>query len=157
MSPAADRPNTVPWPPVIYVGCVVAATALQVAVPLNTPPILTPVAALLGLALLVAGVLLDVAAIRTLLQARTTVAPHRASTALVTTGPYAVSRNPIYVGNTLALCGLALVFDMPWFLLAAPVGALLVQELAVKREERHLAARFGAEWEQYAARVRRWF
>lgn len=140
----------------IYVAAVVMAALLHVVQPLPFPAWMAPVAALLGLGLLVGGVALDIAAIRTLGRARTTVMPHRRSEALVTEGPYARTRNPIYLGNTLALAGLALVFDVAWFLILAPVAALAVQELAIKPEEAHLRARFGAAWEDYAARVRRW-
>lgn len=149
-------PSIIPWPPLIYLGAVITAVALQVALPLSFPASLKAPLALLGLFCLAAGVGIDIAAIRALNRARTTVRPTRAASALVTEGPYARSRNPIYLGNTFALVGLALVFDVPWFLAAAPVAALLVQELAIKREERHLAARFGSEWADYASRVRRW-
>jgi protein-S-isoprenylcysteine O-methyltransferase Ste14 len=151
-----DRPNRIPWPPLIYLAAVAGAVALQVASPLGFPGWMKPVVALAGLALLAGGVLIDVAAIRTLGKHGTTVMPHRSAAALVTTGPYAFSRNPIYLGNTIALAGLALVFDVPWFLILAPVAAIFVQELAIKREEAHLAARFGDEWLAYAAKVRRW-
>jgi protein-S-isoprenylcysteine O-methyltransferase Ste14 len=151
-----ERPNRIPWPPLIYLGAVAAAVAAQVLVPIALPDWLEPVAALLGLMLLIGGLLIDVAAIRTLGKHRTTVMPHRASSALVTDGPYAFSRNPIYLGNTVALLGLALVFETPWFLVAAPIAALIVQKLAIEREERHLATRFPEAWGAYSARVRRW-
>lgn len=153
---STDRPNRIPWPPLIYLGAVIAAVLVHVLVPLTLPDWLKPIAALLGLMLLIGGVTIDVAAIRTLGKHRTTVMPHRASSALVTDGPYAFSRNPIYLGNTIALLGLALVFEVPWFLVAAPLAALIVQKLAIEREERHLAARFPEEWSAYSARVRRW-
>ncbi|PZO77377.1 MAG: isoprenylcysteine carboxylmethyltransferase family protein, partial [Mesorhizobium amorphae] len=54
-----------------------------------------------GVLLVLGGVGLNLAAIRALARGRTTVMPHRASERLVTNGPYAVSRNPIYLGNTL--------------------------------------------------------
>jgi protein-S-isoprenylcysteine O-methyltransferase Ste14 len=152
----AERPNRLPWPPMIYVGAVLAGVALQVVWPVGLPEWLRPVGALLGLAVMAVGVMIDVLAIRTLARAGTTVMPHQASARLVTTGPYALSRNPIYLGNTLALSGLALIFEVPWFVPMAFLAALLVQELAIKREERHLAAKFGADWTAYAARVRRW-
>lgn len=154
--PADERPNAVPWPPILYVCAVVAAALLYLVHPVTFPNWAKPLAALLGVAILTAGIILDVNAIRTLNRARTTVMPHRASSALVTDGPYRFTRNPIYLGNTTALVGLALVFDVPWFLLTAPIAALAVDRLAIRREEAHLAARFGEEWRAYAARVPRW-
>jgi protein-S-isoprenylcysteine O-methyltransferase Ste14 len=151
-----ERPNRIPWPPLIYLAAVVAAVVAYVIWPLPLPEWIRPVAALLGLALLLTGVGIDVAAIRTLAKHRTTVMPHQGASALVTTGPYGLSRNPIYLGNTTALLGLALVFEVPWFLVAAPAAAFLVQKLAIEREEAHLAVRFPVEWAAYSAKVRRW-
>lgn len=67
-----------------------------------------------------------------------------------------MSRNPIYLANVVTFIGAALTFYSAWFLLAALADALLVQQLAIKREEAHLAARFGEEWRAYATRVPRW-
>ena len=89
-------------------------------------------------------------------RARANILPHRAATALVTEGPFRLSRNPIYVGNTVVLAGLGLAVGNLWFLPAAAVAALLTQRLAIVREEAHLAALFGDEWTSYAARTRRW-
>jgi protein-S-isoprenylcysteine O-methyltransferase Ste14 len=155
--PEPSPPNRVPWPPLIYLGAVVAAVALYVALPLSFPDGWKALLALIGVACLAAGVTLDIAAIRTLGASRTTVRPDRPARNLVTDGPYRLSRNPIYLGNTVALIGLALVFDVPWFLVTAPLAALAVQELAIRREERHLAELFPEAWEAYASRVRRWF
>jgi protein-S-isoprenylcysteine O-methyltransferase Ste14 len=82
--------------------------------------------------------------------------PHRSATALVVSWPFSVSRNPIYLGNTLMLAGAALAFDIPWFAAAAVVAVYAVTVLAIRREERHLAARFGADWTAYQERVPRW-
>jgi protein-S-isoprenylcysteine O-methyltransferase Ste14 len=83
--------------------------------------------------------------------------PHRAATALVTSGPFALSRNPIYLGNTIAMAGAGLAFANPWFLPAALLAAVAVTRLAIRREEAHLAARFGAAWDAYSQRTARWF
>jgi protein-S-isoprenylcysteine O-methyltransferase Ste14 len=125
--------------------------ALTAAAPL---PLDLPAAA--GWAIVAAAVGLDVWAVATLHRARTTVLPHRPAARLVRSGPFAFSRNPIYVGNTLALVGLAVALGSAWFaILAVPMVALL-RHLAVLPEERHLAAAFGADWDAYAARTPRW-
>ena len=103
------------------------------------------------------GLGLDLAAIRTMRRHRANILPHRAATALVTTGPFAWSRNPIYLGNTLLLAGAAFAFHDPWFLPAALAAVLAVTHLAIRREEAHLAHMFGAEWERYRRRTARWF
>ena len=80
-----------------------------------------------------------------------------AATALVASGPFAISRNPIYLANGLLLLGLGGLFDNAWFFVAAPVAAFATDRLAIRREERHLTALFGPAWSAYADRVDRWF
>jgi protein-S-isoprenylcysteine O-methyltransferase Ste14 len=109
----------------------------------------------LGLALLLAGLGLDIAAMAVMARSRANILPHRAATALVTTGPFAWSRNPIYLGNTVALCGAGLAFANPWFLVTALASAVAVNRLATLREEAHLSRRFGAEWDAYRRRAAR--
>ena len=74
---------------------------------------------------------------------------------LVTTGPYALSRNPMYLGWTLLHIGTGLVDRSPWVLATWPV-AFAVLHRAVLREEHLLAARFGDLWTTYEARVPRY-
>jgi protein-S-isoprenylcysteine O-methyltransferase Ste14 len=74
---------------------------------------------------------------------------------LVTTGPYAFTRNPMYVGWTLLHLGAALAARAPWVLASWPFVVALVHP-AVLREERMLAARFGDEESSYEQRVPRY-
>lgn len=153
-----QRPNRIPWPPILLIAAVLAAWALQtfwpVAVPLDWPGRWLRI---VGAAIALAGLALDLAAMFAMRKAQTNVLPHRAADHLVTTGVFAYSRNPIYLGNTLLLTGLALALAWPWLLVTALVSAALVQHFAIEREERHLSARFGEEFAQYARRVPRWF
>jgi len=150
----ADRPNTVPWPPLLYVGCAVLGIVLDRVLPLPWPVdgALTPP----GLTLMAAALGLDVWAMLTMSRQRANILPHRAATALVTSGPFAWSRNPIYLGNTLLLAGAAFAFASPWLLPMAALAAALVTRLAIRREEAHLAARFGPAWAAYCATTARW-
>lgn len=77
------------------------------------------------------------------------------SSHLVTDGPNAVSRNPMYAGMALGLAGTGLLTGRPWPALAA-AGFLATVTPQVRREEAALAATFGPAWEVYAQRVRRW-
>lgn len=150
----ADRPNRVPWPPILYAGTIIAAILADQLLPLRSGLDWPPRAA--GGVLAAAGIILDLAAILTLKRHRTAVRPDRAAVSLVTSGPYALSRNPIYLGNTLALLGAALLLDLPWLAILVVPATVLVQRLAIEREEAHLAARFGQDWQAHAKRVRRW-
>jgi protein-S-isoprenylcysteine O-methyltransferase Ste14 len=99
---------------------------------------------------------LDAWASFTFTRAKTTILPHRGSQALVTHGPFAYSRNPIYVGNLMILVGVGLLAGSLWHVVLAPALAFAIGHFAIRREEAHLAARFPHEWAEYTARVRRW-
>ena len=111
---------------------------------------------LAGFVLLATGIAFDVSAIFWMSRARTNILPHKAAGVLLTSGPFRVSRNPIYVGNTITLAAMGLAFSNLWYAIAAVVIALLLHRLAILREEAHLAARFGKAWDDYAARTPRW-
>jgi len=151
-------PNSVPWPPLLYGGGAVLALLLDLAVPLPAWWVGAhwPAVRLLGDALIVAGIALDLWAMATMWRGRANILPHRAATALVTHGPFALSRNPIYLGNTCLLAGAGLAFGIVWFLPVALLAAGLTAHLAIAREEAHLNARFGADWRDYRLRVNRW-
>jgi protein-S-isoprenylcysteine O-methyltransferase Ste14 len=72
---------------------------------------------------------------------------------LVDSGPYAFSRNPMYVGWTLGYVGVALVAGTAWALLFLP-AVLVLTHVVVKREERSLERRFGAAYQSYKTSVR---
>jgi protein-S-isoprenylcysteine O-methyltransferase Ste14 len=74
---------------------------------------------------------------------------------LVLGGPYAFSRNPMYVAWTLVYVGIALAADAAWPLLLLPV-VLLVTHVVVVREERCLEHRFGPAYRRYKTSVRRY-
>ena len=82
--------------------------------------------------------------------------PTQASTALVAAGPYAITRNPIYIGFVLVFLGFAIVLTSVWLLLLLiPVLAIL-QRGVVEREEAYLEGKFGDAYRKYKARVPRW-
>jgi protein-S-isoprenylcysteine O-methyltransferase Ste14 len=152
-----DRPNTIPWPPIIYISAAVLGVVAQRF--WSLPWVggnLGLVTQVLGAALAIAALSLDVATFATFLKHKTTVMPNKAATNLITSGPFAWSRNPIYVANTALVLGAGLYFGNWWLAGLAFVAAFTTQKLAIEREERHLAAKFGAPWESYASRVRRW-
>lgn len=101
-------------------------------------------------------VALNISAIRALRQAGTTVRPDRGTDHLVTDGPFSFTRNPLYLAGTILVLGIGLVSGIVWFLLLAIFAAFAVQKLAIEREGRHLQARFGKIYLDYARRVRPW-
>ncbi len=109
------------------------------------------VAALCGVALALAG-----SALWTLRRARTPVEPWKPTRAVVMDGPYAISRNPIYVAFLAMQVAYAWARPNVWGILLLPLTIALLHWGVIAREERYLAKRFGEAYASYARRVRRW-
>jgi protein-S-isoprenylcysteine O-methyltransferase Ste14 len=77
-------------------------------------------------------------------------------TAIVTTGPYAFSRNPMYVAWTLIYLAIALLVNTWWLVFLLPVPLLIIHFYDVQKEEQQLERKFGEEYRQYRARGRRY-
>jgi protein-S-isoprenylcysteine O-methyltransferase Ste14 len=86
----------------------------------------------------------------------TTIKPGDVSSQLVTSGPFRISRNPIYLGMVCVLVGIAVALGSltPW--LVAPVFVALIARNIIPVEEAMLAEAFGSQYADYRARVRRW-
>lgn len=157
MATVTDAPNRIPWPPIIYGAAVAIALAAQFLWLLPwASGVARVVLAAIGLCLICAGVALEIVTVLTFRRHHTTILPHRAAVALITDGPFAKSRNPIYLGNTMLVIGAGLLFGVAWLVIAGLAAAALVQKLAIVREERHLTSRFGKAWDDYAVRTPRW-
>lgn len=153
----ADRPSAFPWPPVLFAAALIAAWVLGRWRPLPWPGLDDWPARLVGYGIGAAGIALSGWTVWTLKRAATNMMPHRAADRLVTTGPYRIWRHPLYMAEALMLLGLAQVTGNIWFAISALLFALAMHALAILPEERHLEARFGAEFEAYRDRTRRWF
>ena len=82
--------------------------------------------------------------------------PHEPSTRLALDGPYRFTRNPMYLGMAAVLAGLALIGNALWPLLALIPVIWWIRTQVIAREERYLEAKFGGEYRDFKARVRRW-
>lgn len=149
-----ERPNRIPWPPLILLSGVAAGMVLGAFWPINDA--LHPAIRVAGFLLLAGAGAIDLWAAYTMWRARTNILPHKPALRLITSGPFRFTRNPIYLANSIALTGIALAFSNLWFVVAAVAVTFLVDRLAIRREEAHLRARFGATWDAYAARTPRW-
>lgn len=150
-----DRPGVIALPPLIYLVTIVLAFVLALLVPL---PLAVPVAVrwVAGI-IVVAGIGVAVLGRVTFERAGTNVNPMQPSTKLVLSGPYRVTRNPMYTGMAFATVALALATVNGWLLiLLVPTWAVMHWGV-ILREERYLTRKFGAEYEEYRRRVRRYF
>jgi protein-S-isoprenylcysteine O-methyltransferase Ste14 len=77
-------------------------------------------------------------------------------TALVTSGPYRFTRNPMYLGMAFLYVGFAFAFGVIWALAFLPAVIVVVDRFVIAREEPYLERNFGQAYRDYKARVRRW-
>jgi protein-S-isoprenylcysteine O-methyltransferase Ste14 len=153
-----DNPGIVAPPPLIALATLLLGLTLEWLFPLHLLAACTGRLARIcaGSALVVAGIALAFAAVRRFRRAGTNVEPWRPALVLATDGPYGWVRNPMYVGVMLTLAGFGLALAADWVVaLLAPL-ALVLHVGVVKREERYLAAKFGAPYRVYLVRVPRY-
>ena len=148
-----DAPGVIALPPLIYLAGLAVGFGLEAILPSADVPL--PLR-LLGAALIVAGILLQGSFIALFRRAGTNVDPYKPTTAIVTNGPYRITRNPGYLGFALIYTGIALVASALWPLLTLIPVLAIVDRGVIAREERYLEGKFGAEYTGYKARVRRW-
>jgi protein-S-isoprenylcysteine O-methyltransferase Ste14 len=141
-------------PPLLPLGFSAVAWWLQQSAPLTIGD-----AAFLqvtGIAVLALCALLAVIALIQFRRAHTHVEPWQPTTAIIDSGLFRYSRNPIYLAFCLATLGCGLLFNSWWGIIAVLPVALLLQALVIRKEEAYLAARFGDTYLDYKRRVRRW-
>jgi protein-S-isoprenylcysteine O-methyltransferase Ste14 len=140
-------------PPLIYLGSLLAGLGLDRLIPM---PRLPRGLRALGLPVLAAGVTLAAWFFTTMRHAGTPVDPRQAPTKLVEEGPFAITRNPGYLGMALVYGGVSLLTGSRWPLLLLPGVLATVDRGVIEREEAYLQQRFGASYAGYRSRVRRW-
>lgn len=96
------------------------------------------------------------AAFMNFMRSRTTLIPNRPATALVTTGIYSLTRNPMYVSLALLYLAVAMVFNSWWVVVLLPLVLVVIDRMVIAREERYLARAFPHDYAEYRRRVRRW-
>ena len=109
-----------------------------------------------SVAVLVIGFIIAGSALFVFWRARTHVLPFRPTLALVTTGPYRFSRNPMYLAFLFDTGGTSLFFSLEWGLILLPVLWLLLDRLVIAKEEAFLIRKFGADYAALLSRTRRW-
>jgi protein-S-isoprenylcysteine O-methyltransferase Ste14 len=142
-------------PPLYYIAGFLAGVALELAFPTSWPTTGLRIAG----TVLAAGawLALDGAAMLNFRRAGTSMVPMNPTTALVTSGPYRLTRNPMYLGMAFLYIAFAFAFGVMWALVALPAVLIIVDRLVIAREEPYLEREFGQAYREYKTRVRRWF
>jgi protein-S-isoprenylcysteine O-methyltransferase Ste14 len=150
------KPLNFPWPPFVYGLAMLSALAIDRVIALPLPRLDSACFWYLGVASTATAVWLDIWAMATLLEGKTTVMPYRCTSHLVIRGPFRFTRNPTYLAYTLMTVGFGLLTGNPWFLVAALMAAIATDYVAIRHEELHLLSRFGCDFEFYCRHTRRW-
>ncbi len=141
-------------PPLVYLISLVSGTLIHLALPLPFLPV--SLAVPLGVSLVAVAIALFSYSVAKFRVAGTPVPARKPTTAIVRTGPYRFSRNPIYLAFSMFQLGIAIWVNSVW-LLATLVGAVaLIHSVVIPREEQYLERKFGAQYVDYKASVRRW-
>ena len=139
-------------PPHYFLVALIAMALLRL---VPAEPLLAGVWPWLGALPIVVGIAVAVWASQQFARAGTSIVPLTPSSALVTDGAFAFSRNPMYLGMVLALIGLAWLLNRPWPWLVPPLFVVALTLRFIRHEEKLMEATFGDAYRAYRARVRR--
>jgi protein-S-isoprenylcysteine O-methyltransferase Ste14 len=144
--------------PPVAAALVVGVAMRYAAVALEGGSLRLPGGRIVAIVLAIAGAGVALAGVLAFRRVDTTPDPMRPerATQLVVDGIYGHTRNPMYLGLALALAGWALWLDDAWALAGVPVFVAWMDRLQIPAEERALASIFGAQYDAYRGRVRRW-
>lgn len=102
------------------------------------------------------GIILMLLAVYEMNRRKTTIVPHREASALVQSGIFSRSRNPIYLGDALVLLGLIFYWDAVLSLPLVPIFVWIIERRFIIPEENRLRRKFRADFARYEQKVRRW-
>ena len=110
----------------------------------------------LGTAVFLLGFLMGVPAVLQMRKAQTSPNPYKPTSAIVQSGPFRFTRNPIYLSFCIHYTGITLFANSAWLVFFFPVLIGMVIDWVIVREEAYLEKNFGDAYVEYKERVRRW-
>mgnify|MGYP001473532230 CR=1 FL=1 len=111
---------------------------------------------LTGIVFILSGFALTLAANFVMIKSHTTNQPGETPDMLLTTGPFKISRNPVYLGMTIILMGVEILLGSLSALIVPVIFVIIIDRLFIKPEEDVLESLFGERYSEYSKRVRRW-
>ncbi len=151
---ASDHAHVLLPPPVLYLGVLIGGMACQWLWRLEFPVVSAGIPA--GTLLIGAGAILAGWGMWEFRRARTHIPPHRPTLAVIESGPFRYTRNPLYVALNLLAAGIGLAMANPWILILQVPAIVILHFGVIRREEAYLATKFGRTYLDYKGRVRRW-
>ena len=144
-------PKWLDLPPIWLIAAMAGAYLIAGAIPMPGWPM-----PWLGGALIALGVGVAIWAAVSFRMARTTIIPHQAPSALITTGAFAHSRNPIYLADVIVLIGWCLIWGAALPIVLVPAFVWILTDRFIEPEEARLSAAFGDSFDDYRGATRRW-
>jgi protein-S-isoprenylcysteine O-methyltransferase Ste14 len=152
-APAMSAGQKGPVPPLIFLGALIIEAILGTR---SWAQFIAPPWNYSGIVFIAAGVGLVIWGNLQFRRADTPVHPFEQPTALVTSGPFRATRNPMYLGMTLVLLGAAILFGKLIPLVMPFVFASVISKRFIRHEETRMETLFGDAYVDYMRRVRRW-
>jgi protein-S-isoprenylcysteine O-methyltransferase Ste14 len=149
-----DNPGVLIFPPLLFVLSVAFGALAYLVIPFRLA--LAPWLRFSGVVLVPGAIAFALWGQRTMRAAGTNIRPDQPATAIVSDGPFAFTRNPLYLSLLAMFAGIGLAVASLTFLAVLVPFALVLHFGVVLREERYLDAKFGDAYRAYQARVRRW-
>ncbi|MGC9605803.1 MAG: isoprenylcysteine carboxylmethyltransferase family protein [Minisyncoccia bacterium] len=149
-----DSPHVVAIPPFVFLGGFFIALILQWLLPVH---VFSGIAwkTVGWIVALISGIL-ALSGFRAMHRIGTNIDVRKPALAIVSTGPFRYTRNPLYLSLVLLYIGIALFFDMVWLLAILVPIVLVIHYGVIRREERYLEGKFGESYLEYKKKVRRW-
>lgn len=150
-----ERPDVRFPPPLVFLGFILLGLAADRL--LGLPSFVVPSAiGWIGIGLMVAGLALILSALGLFRSVGENPEPWTPSETIIATGPYRITRNPMYLGMAAIQSGFGLWWASVGVVALLPVAMIVIDRFVIAREEQYLRSNFGAPYEDYCKRVRRW-
>lgn len=156
MKTKEDSPGVYIPPPLIYILTFLAAVFIQRKFPINNSLFHEQFTKIMGVLFLLTALFFLVRSLRQFFLSKNTVVLIKPASSLQTNGIYSITRNPMYVSLALVYLGISCFVGNWWSIILFPLLLLIVQQYIIKREEKYLERRFGREYLDYKAKVRKW-
>jgi protein-S-isoprenylcysteine O-methyltransferase Ste14 len=153
-APSADNAGVLLRPVRWYIGTWVATLLLTWLAP--WPLLAHPVPVWIGMLMRFGGIAFGCWGLYTMHKMRTNVCPRKPTKSITAKGPFRFSRNPVYLGFSVAMIGVVFVWNTAWGVLTLVPLLLAMHFGVVLREERYLERKFGDEYREYCTKVRRY-
>lgn len=154
--PELDRPRLIAPPPLIFAVCVIAAVIVDTFRPLPLCNMSDTVRYTVSAVVFLISIAIGLSALRVFRAAKEHPSPYKPTQTIVDSGPFRFTRNPIYISFLVTALAIAILDNSWWVVLSMIPLALLLEFGVIRREEEYLSRKFGAVYDDYRRRVRRW-